>query len=142
MKESTARDCEVQLNAVLGFVLFLKSSPSDQSVESSEFTDQLLHVLRIYGWELNRRMDGEAATEDWINIVAVTLMLARMLIDDLVETHPELKAYQSADEPSTLDEMALHLLLAAADHFERYSRPEALESITDLVDRVVNASTP
>jgi hypothetical protein len=138
MKASTD-DLEVQLNAVLGFVLWLKSGPSQQTVEISEFMDQLLHVLRIYGWELNRRIDGEAATQDWLNTVAVTAILAKMLIDEFAETHPELAGYQSSDDPTTFDEMTLHLLSAAVDHFEMYSLPEALAPISDLV--VVNAPT-
>jgi hypothetical protein len=141
MKESTADDLEVQLNAVLGFVLWLKSSPQQQTVESSEFREQLIHTLRIYGWELNRRIDGEAATEDWLNIVAVTSMLARMLLEEFVETHPEVARYRSTDEPTTLDEMTLHLLAAAVEHFEQYSLPEALAPISELVQRVANAST-
>jgi len=126
MKASTADDLEVQLNAVLGFVLWLKSSPSEQTVESSEFRDQLIHTLRIYGWELNRRIDGEAATEEWINIVAVTSMLAKMLIDEFVETSPELAEYQSTHEPMTIDEMILRLLSDALDLFAKCSRSEFL----------------
>ena len=139
MKASTPDDLEAQLNAVLGFVLWLKFSPSEQTVESGEFREQLIHTLRMYGWELNRRIDGEAATEEWINIVAVTSMLAEMLLDEFVETHPELAGYRSTDEPTTLDEMTVHLLSAAVDHFETYSLPEALAPISDLVQRIGNA---
>jgi len=103
MKASTADDLEVQLNAVLVFVLWLKSNPPEQTVESSEFRDHLIHTLRIYGWELNRRIDGEAATEDWLNIVAVTAMLASLLKDEFLEINPELTEFQPTDEPMTID---------------------------------------
>jgi len=141
MKESTADDLEVQLNAVLGFVLWLKSSPQQQTVESSEFRDQLIHMLRIYGWELNRRIDGEAATEDWLNIVAVAAMLASLLKEEFLEINAELADYQPTDEPMTIDEMILRLLSDAIDHFGKCSRSEALTSISDLVQRVANAPT-
>ena len=140
-KASTVNDLEVKLNAVLGFVVWLKSSPPEATVESSEFREHLIHTLRIYGWELNRRIDGEAATEEWINIVAVTSMLAKILIDEFLEINPELAEYRSTDVPTTLNEMTLHLLAAAVEHFEQYSLPEALAPISDLVQRVVNAPT-
>jgi hypothetical protein len=37
--------------------------------------------------------------------------------------------------------MTLHLLAAAVEHFEQYSLPEALAPISELVQRVANAST-
>jgi hypothetical protein len=117
MKTST-NELEMQLNAVLGFVLWSKSILSQQTVESSEFTEQLIHTLQIYGWELNRQIDGVPGTQDWFCLVATTSILAIMLQDELLELNPALEAYRPSDEPQTIQEMISRLLSDAVTLFE------------------------
>src|ERR1039457_2994265 len=102
-----------QANAVHGFRTWLTSTLPGQTEESREFSDQLLHALQIYGWELERLIDGDPATQDWFALVATTAILAYMLQDDFIEANPSLRAYLPSDEPKTVAEMIARLLADA-----------------------------
>jgi hypothetical protein len=116
----------------------LRTSPPTDTEEGREFNDQLLYVFDVYRGELLRQVDGNSCTQDWLNVIAVTAMLASLLKDEFLEINPELTEYQPADEPMTIDEMILRLLSDAIDHFAKCSRSGALAPIRDLVQRVID----
>ena len=122
---STMHDREMQLHALRGFAAWLPSAPSEKSEESSEITNQLLHVFQIYEWDLEQDVDGTPATEEWFNIVCATSMLASLLKEEFLEMNAGLVGYQPADEPATIEEKTMRLLSDAIVHFENCSRSEA-----------------
>ena len=132
---------QVQAHAVRGFSAWLDTSLG-RTQEEREHNEQLLYVFQTYREELERQINGEKATQDWFNILAISSTLASLLKDEFLQINPELADYQLTDEPMTIDEMILRLLSDAIDHFEKCGRPQALAPITDLVQRVVNAPTP
>ena len=136
---SKQRRLEIQTQAVRGFSTWLRSSPPTDTEEAREFNDELIHVFEIYAGELQRQIDGSPATPVWLNVIAVTSMLALMLKDEFLEINPELIHYRPQDEPMTIDEMILCLLSDAIDRFETCGRPEELSGIENLVDRIRNA---
>ena len=140
MTTRQGRRLTVQANAVRGFSAWLDSSPG-RTQEEREHNEQLLYVFQTYREELERQINGEKATQDWLNILAISSTLAALLKDEVLETNPELSEYRPSDEPMTIDEMILRLLSDAIDHFEKCGRSEALAPITDLVQRAVNTHT-
>jgi hypothetical protein len=108
---------ETQSNAVHGFILWLTSTLPRQTDESRDFSDQLLHALKIYEWELDRLIDGDLATQDWYQLVTLTSELVVLLQDELLEVNPDLRAYRPADEPTTIPEMISRLLSDALAQF-------------------------
>src|ERR1017187_809441 len=102
--------------AVVGFRTWLTSQP--QSEDDHEFNDQLLHVMQIYEWELERKIEGTLANSDWYNLIALTSMTAALLKHGLNEAHPELINYSLTDEPATIHEMTSKLLSDALVTFK------------------------
>ncbi len=131
------RDIQTQANAAHGFGLWLTSTLRRQTDDSREFSEQLLHVLDIYGREANRRIDGDPATPEWCNLVPVTSTLTTLLQDELYAVNPALKAYRPEDEPQSVDQMVARLLSDALTLFAQCGRQEALAPIDALVQRVV-----
>ena len=111
---------ETQHLAVVGFRSWLESSrpaqPEDE--DNREFKEQLLQVLHIYEYELERKIEGTLANGDWFGLIALTSMTAALLKDALLESHPELINYIPTDEPSTVNEMTMRLLSEALVTFE------------------------
>jgi hypothetical protein len=108
---------ETQHLAVVGFRSWLESS-QPQSEDDHEFKDQLLQVLQVYEYELERKIEGNVANGDWYNLVALTSMTVALLKDGLLESNPELSEYNPGDDPSTVDEMTAKLLSDALVTFE------------------------
>jgi hypothetical protein len=67
---------------------------------------------------LDRILNGEPATQDWFNLVALDKQLAELLQEELMELNPELKAYRPSDEPTTVPEIISRLLVDAVEQFE------------------------
>jgi hypothetical protein len=143
------KQIETQHLAVVGFRSWLESSqpaqPEDE--DSREFNDQLLHVLQIYGWELERQIEGTLANNDWYNLIALTSMTAALLKDALLEAHPELINYSPIDEPTTVEQMTAKLLFDALVTFEAaqhemstyLTQPEFPDVVNGLLQTVLNA---
>lgn len=111
---------EMQANAVLGFSVWLTSTLPRQTDGSREFSAHLLHVLRVYEWESNRQIDGDLATQGWFSLVAITQILAQLLLDEHLEAaNASLKDYLPTDEPQTIGEMVARLLFDALVLFEQ-----------------------
>ena len=110
------KQIEAQHLAVVGFRAWLESQ--SQSEDDHEFNEQLLHVLQIYEWELERRIEGTLANNDWFSLIALTSMTADLLKDALLEAHPELINYTPTDEPQTVEQMTARLLSDALVTFE------------------------
>ena len=135
---SKQRRLEIQTQAVRGFSTWLRGSPPTDTEEGREFNDQLVYVLDVYGEELQRQIDGTAATPDWLNIVAVTSILAHLLKDELLETSPILAEYNPIiQEPQTSDEMIARLLTDAVYNFEKFGRLVAIQNLEFPVDRIL-----
>lgn len=139
-------ELETQLNAVLGFVLWMKSG---QTVVSDEFADELVHILQIFGWELNRQIDKHPATADWFSLIAVTTPLVVLLQDELLELNPALKGYKQSDEPTTIHQMIARLLFDALTLFEAsqnemaayLQQPAVPGVLTEFIQRVLAAQS-
>jgi hypothetical protein len=110
---------ETQHLAVVGFRSWLQSSqparPEDE--DDHEFKDQLLQVLQVYEYELERKIEGNVANGDWFQLLALTSMTADLLKDALLEVHPELSEYTSGDDPATVEQMTMRLLCDAVARF-------------------------
>jgi len=136
---------EVQANAAHGFSVWLTSTLPQQADEQREFSDHLLHVLDVYGRELERLIDGDLATQDWYQLITTTTILARMLQDELLEVNPELAEYRPSDEPTTIEEMMSRLLFDAVVLFEASQRemgtllekPAIPDALNEFIQRVI-----
>lgn len=109
---------KTQLHAVRGFRTWLASLPPQSDEIRQEFNDQLLHVLQIFEYELDRILNCEPATQEWFHLVALDAQLAELLQDELLELYPELGAYNTDDEPQTVAEMTARLLANSVKQFE------------------------
>lgn len=136
--KTAAHDRETELHVVHGFSMWLTSTLPGQTEESREFSDQLLHALQIYGWELERLIDSELATQDWFTLVATTAILARMLQDEFIEANPGLAAYPPSEEPKTVAEMTACLLSDALAQFEASQKEMAECFEKPMVPTVLN----
>jgi hypothetical protein len=141
------KQIETQHLAVVGYRAWLESSQPAQPEDDHEFNQQLLHVLQIYGWELERQLEGTLANQDWYSLIALTSMTVALLKDGLNEAHPELAAYSPADEPQTVEQMTSKLLSDALVMFEAAQvemsaylvEPEFPDVVNNLMQTVLNA---
>lgn len=111
---------ETQHLAVVGFRSWLESSQPEQPEDEDdhEFNDQLRQALQVFEWEIERKIEGTPATQDWYNLVALTSMTTALLKDGLNEAHPELINYNPSGEPVTIGQMTMRLLCDALVTFE------------------------
>ena len=137
---------ETQMNAVHGFSVWLTSAMPSlvESEYDAEFRDHVLHVLDVFERELRRQIDGDPATQDFFALIANTQILARMLLDEILEVHPAILANQPSDETPTVAEMtakqlgdAVTLFDASMAEMAKYLQTPALPTaITEFVESV------
>jgi hypothetical protein len=138
---------ETQSNAVHGFSVWLTSTLPRQTDESRDFSDQLLHALNIYEWELDRLIDGDLATQDWYQLVVLTSELVVLLQDELMEVNPNLKAFRPVVEPTTIPEIITRMLSDARTQFAQsqvemtmyLEQPELPEVLNNFMKSVLEA---
>lgn len=132
-------------NAVHGFRIWLASNLPSSDIIRQEFDDQLSHVLKVYECELDRQINGEPATPDWFQLVAIDAQLVELLQDELLYLYPQLATYQPSDDPRTIPQMTAKLLADArkcfeqsiaecSEHLERPLFPAVLDNLLRLID--------
>ena len=131
---------ETQLYAARGFAAYLAAQPS------SELNASLLHVLDTYELELQRQIHGVPVEQDLLGILALAVLEAKFLRDELLDGNPALADYDPEGNPQDIEQMKIRLLADAIKLFDTtvdgrvyLELPDVAVEIETFVKRITGA---